>query len=55
MATFTAVKNRSGSRGALCCVQRYIQQDEKTLWEGQRLVTGWNCIAPSALSEMQLT
>ena len=55
MATFTAVKNRSGSRGALGGVLRYIQQDEKTLWEGQRLVTGWNCIAQSALSEMQLT
>ena len=34
---------------------RYTQQDEKTLWEGQRLVSGWNCTAQSALSEMQLT
>ena len=34
---------------------RYTQQDEKTLWEGQRLVSGWNCIAQSVLSEMQLT
>ena len=36
-------------------VLRYTQQDKKTLWEGQRLVTGWNCTAQSALAEMQLT
>ena len=33
----------------------YTQQEEKTLWEGQRLVSGWNCTAQSVLSEMQLT
>ena len=55
MATFTAVKNRGGGRGALGGVLRYTQQDEKTLWEGQRLVSGWNCTAQSALSEMRLT
>ena len=55
MATFTAVKNRGGGRGALGGVLRYTQQDEKTLWEGQRLVTGWNCTAQSARSEMLLT
>ena len=55
MATFTAVKNRSGGRGALGGVLRYTQQNEKTLWEGLRLVTGWNCTAQSVLSEMRLT
>ena len=55
MATFTAIKNRGGGKGALGGVLRYTQQDEKTLWEGQRLVTGWNCTAQSALSEMRLT
>ena len=55
MATFTAIKNRGGGRGALGGVLRYTQQEEKTLWEGQRLVTGWNCTAQSVLSEMQLT
>lgn len=55
MATFTAVKNRGGGRGTLGGVLRYTQQEEKTLWEGQRLVSGWNCTAYSALSEMQLT
>ena len=34
---------------------RYTQQDEKALWEGRHLVSGWNCTAQSALSEMQLT
>ena len=55
MATFTAIKNRGGGRGALGGVLRYTQQEEKTLWEGRQLVTGWNCTAQSALSEMQLT
>lgn len=55
MATFTAVKNRGRGRGALGGVLRYTQQNEKTLWEGQRLVSGWNCTAQSVLSEMQLT
>ena len=55
MATFTAIKNRGGGRGALAGVLWYTQQEEKTLWEGQRLVSGWNCTAQSAPSEMQLT
>ena len=55
MATFTAIKNRGGGRGALAGVLWYTQQEEKTLWEEQQLVTGWNCTAQSALSEMQLT
>ena len=40
MATFTAIKNRGGGRGALGGVTRYVSQKEKTLWEGQQLVTG---------------
>ena len=55
MATFTAIKNRGGSCGALGGVLRYVQQEEKTLWEGRQLVAGWNCTAPSAYTEMQLT
>ena len=43
MATFTTIKNRGGGRGALAGVLQYIRQDEKTLWEGHRLVSGWNC------------
>ena len=55
MATFTAIKNRGGGRGALGGVLRYVQQEEKTTWEGRRLVSGWNCTAQSVCSEMQLT
>ncbi len=39
MATFTTIKNRGGGRGALAGVLQYIRQDEKTLWEGHRLVS----------------
>ena len=55
MATFTAIKNRGGGRGALGGVLRYVQQAEKTTWEDWRLVSGWNCTAQSVCSEMQLT
>ena len=55
MATFTAIKNRGGGRGALGGVLRYVQQEEKTTWEDRRLVSGWNCTAQSVRSEMHLT
>lgn len=55
MATFTAIKNRGGGRGALGGVLRYVQQEEKTTWKGRQLVSGWNCTAQSVCSEMQLT
>ena len=43
MATFTAIKNRGGGRGALGGVLCYVQQEEKTTWEDRQLVFGWNC------------
>ena len=55
MATFTAIKNRGGGRVHSPECVWYTQQEEKTLREGQWLVSGWNCTAQSALSEMQLT
>lgn len=55
MATFTAIKNRGGGRGALGGVLRYVQQVEKATWEGQKLISGWNCTTQSVCSEMQLT
>ena len=55
MATFTAIKNRGGSSGALGGVLHYVQQDEKTTWEDRRLVSGWNCTARSVYDEMRLT
>lgn len=36
-------------------VTRYVSQEEKTLWEERQLVTGWNCTAQSACTEMRLT
>ena len=51
MATFTAIKNRGGGRGALGGVLRYVQQEEKTTWEDRRLVSGWNCTAQSVCSK----
>ena len=41
------------ARWAVCCDTP--SRTKKTLWEGQRLVSGWNCTAQSALSEMRLT
>ena len=55
MATFTAIKNRGGGRGALGGVLHYVQQEEKTTWEDRQLVSGWNCTAQSVYDEMRLT
>ncbi len=52
MATFTAIKNATQSGGAMRGVLNYIKRKDKTLWEGRRLVTGWNCVAQSAYDEM---
>ena len=55
MATFTAIKNRGGSSGALGGVLHYVQLEEKTTWGDRRLVSGWNCTAQSVYDEMHLT
>ncbi len=55
MATFTAIKNATQSGGAMRGVLNYIKRKGKTLWEGRRLVTGWNCVAQSAYDEMITT
>lgn len=55
MATFTAIKNKTQSRGALGRALDYVKQEKKTLWEGRQLVTGWNCVAQSAYDEMMTT
>lgn len=52
MATFTAIKNKAQSRGALGRALDYVKQEKKTLWEERQLVTGWNCVAQSAYDEM---
>ncbi len=55
MATFTAIKNKTQSRGALGRALDYVKQEKKTLWEERKLVTGWNCVAQSAYDEMMTT
>ena len=55
MATFTAIKNKTQSRGAMKNSLDYIKQKGKTLWHDRRLVTGHNCVAQSAYHEMMTT
>lgn len=55
MATFTAIKNKTQSGGAMRGVLDYISQKEKTMRGDRQLVTGWNCVAQSAYDEMMAT
>ena len=55
MATFTAIKNTAQSSSTLRRALDYVKQEKKTLWEDRMLVTGWNCVAPSAYDEMMTT
>lgn len=55
MATFTAIKNKTQSRGALGRALDYVRQEKKTLWEERQLVSGHNCVAQSAYHEMMTT
>lgn len=55
MATFTAIKSKTQSRGALARTLDYVKQKKKTLWEERQLVSGHNCVAQSAYDEMMTT
>lgn len=55
MATFTAIRNAKQTAGTLAGVLRYITQDEKTRIDDLWLVTGSNCVAQSAYTEMLTT
>lgn len=55
MATFTAIKNKTQSGGAMRGVLDYISQKEKTMLGDRQLVTGWNCVTQSACEEMMTT
>lgn len=55
MATFTAIKNKAQSGGALRRTLDYVKQEKKKLWEERQLITGWNCVARSAYDEMMTT
>ncbi len=55
MATFTAIKNKAQSGGAMRGVLNYIKRKDKTLWGDRQLVSGYNCVAQSAYEEMMTT
>lgn len=55
MATFTAIRNVKQTVGTLAGILRYITQDEKTQLNDVWLVTGNNCVAQSAYTEMMTT
>ena len=55
MATFTAVRNKKQTAGTFAGVMKYVAQEKKTAWDGQWLVTGYNCVAQSSYLEMMTT
>lgn len=55
MATFTAVRNKKQTTGAMAGVLKYIAQEKKTLLGDQWLITGHNCVAQSSCLEMLTT
>ncbi|MCM1284764.1 MAG: relaxase/mobilization nuclease domain-containing protein [Acetobacter sp.] len=55
MATFTAISNKTQNRTAMRKVLDYVMQDYKTVYNGQKLVSGQNCIPNSAYSEFMAT
>lgn len=48
MATFTAVKNKVQSAGAMANVVKYVSQEKKTRLGDRWLVTGSNCVAQAS-------
>lgn len=55
MATFTAVRNKKQTAGAMANVMKYVVQAKKTMLKGRWLVTGSNCVAQSSYLEMMAT
>ena len=55
MATFTAVRNKKQTTGAMFGVMCYVTQDKKTLWDDVWMVTGHNCVPRAAWIEMETT
>lgn len=56
MATITALNRPNGqNRGGLYSAINYVMQDKKTVWNGEKLVTGQNCIPQFAFNEMMAT
>ena len=55
MATFTAIRNKKQTAGAMLGVLSYVVQDKKTILDGAWLVTGSNCVPRSSYLEMMTT
>ena len=55
MATFTAIRNKKQTAGAMLGVLSYVVQDYKTRMDDKWLVTGSNCVPHSCYLEMMTT
>ncbi len=55
MATFTAIRNKKQTVGAMLGVLSYVVQEKKTMLDGAWLVTGSNCVPRSSYLEMMTT
>lgn len=55
MATFTPIKNQKQTKGALLGTMLYAINAKKTTYEGQSLVSGFNCNTYTAYLEMVTT
>lgn len=55
MATFTAVKSKTQTAGAMANVMEYVTQTTKTMLGDRWLVTENNCVAQSSYLEMTTT
>lgn len=55
MATFTAIRNKKQTVGAMLGVLSYVMQQRKTMLDGVWLVTGSNCVPQSSYLEMTTT
>ena len=55
MATFTAIRNKKQTAGAMLGVLSYVVQAKKTMLDGAWLVTGSNCVPQASYLEMMTT
>ena len=55
MATFTAIRNKKQTAGAMLGVLTYVTQAGKTMLDGVWLVTGSNCVPQASYLEMMTT
>ena len=55
MATFTAIRNKKQTAGAMAGVLSYVVQAKKTALDGACLVTGSNCVPQASYLEMMTT